>query len=442
MRPARSTAAIAVADGPPKWHWWLLLTVVIVEYLRPMDGLLKFLAPLRIGGITALIMVAVFVMSPKRYLREESLHTLMFAFTAVAGITVLFAPNNRAAFNTTISMLWLLGGFVLPITVILCNKQRLWRYFFFWMVVQTILAVLVALGGGHGPGSYLWDENDVALCLNMAIPYSLFLAQMPGITRARRLLLYGSAVILAGAVLVTASRGGVVGMAALVMILICLSKRPVRNGIIVAAVGALALVTALKLLPGAYVSDMESMNDPNDTTRDERLWSWSIGWVMYRENPILGVGAANYPWTNHLYAEKSPMYNPRRKILGGRQAHSLYFQLLPELGTTGALIFLGIIKAMYNRYRDIRNYRRSMTTPNEDAIKFELLFKAMLASCVTFLVTGAFISVLYYPPFWHLVGMVAASYRVAAHTLPDFAAAVKPLESRVQRRRRPQMNGS
>jgi hypothetical protein len=42
--------------------------------------------------------------------------------------------------------------------------------------------------------------------------------------------------------------------------------------------------------------------------------------------------------TNHLYATESPLYNPRRKIMGGRQAHSIYFTLLPELGTEGLLL--------------------------------------------------------------------------------------------------------
>jgi len=84
----------------------------------------------------------------------------------------------------------------------------------------------------------------------------------------------------------------------------------------------------------------------------------------------------------------------------------------------GLVIFAAILRVIFNRYRTIRRYRSEHDTV--EAEKFSLLFKAMLASCFAFLITGAFISVLYYPPFWHLVGMVAATYRVASRTLPGF----------------------
>jgi O-antigen ligase len=172
------------------------------------------------------------------------------------------------------------------------------------------------------------------------------------------------------------------------------------------------------------------MDNPQDKTADERLWSWSIGWIMYKHNPVIGVGAGNYPCTNHLYATESPMYTPKRKIMGGRQAHSIYFTLLPELGTIGAVLYFGILIAMVNRFRAVRSYFLKQEVPSDDATRFYLLFKAMLASCFAYLVSGAFISVLYYPPFWHLVGIVAVTYRVARVELPGFAQQTESVPSR------------
>ncbi len=68
------------------------------------------------------------------------------------------------------------------------------------------------------------------------------------------------------------------------------------------------------------------------------------------------MGAGNYPRTNHLYATENPLYNPRRKIMGGRQAHSIYFTLLPELGAAGCCFFFAILKGLYNRYAAIRDF--------------------------------------------------------------------------------------
>lgn len=173
----------------------------------------------------------------------------------------------------------------------------------------------------------------------------------------------------------------------------------------------------VKFLPSSYTQDMEDMDNPQDSTRDERLWSWSIGWVMFKENPVFGVGANNYPWTNHLYAKKSPMYTPKRKILGGRAAHSIYFSLMPELGTCGTVVFLLILIEIYKRQRQVRRFCLDHQDESPDITKFELLFKAMTASAVAFLVSGAFISVLYYPPIWHLIALVAATFRIAKRDL-------------------------
>jgi O-antigen ligase len=187
-------------------------------------------------------------------------------------------------------------------------------------------------------------------------------------------------------------------------------------------------------MSAAYIADMENMSNPNDPTRDERVWSWSIGWVMFKENPILGVGAGNYPWTNHLYAEKSPMWTPKRKILGGREAHSLYFTLLPEFGVVGTSVFIAILFMMYLRYRTMRRCFKARASPTDDEKRFNLLFITMMATVVAFLLTSTFISVLYYPPFWHLVGLLTAIYRVAIREVfPEAAPAVETPRARMAR---------
>lgn len=409
--------------GTPHWTWLLLLGVVFFEYVRPTEWLVPFLRPLRIGGIMAAVMVIVFLMYEKKYLKTEVIHRVCLVFMALAGASVFWAYNNSASFFRTLLLFWAIIGFVFPVNAILGNKERIYKYFFYYIFVNSILAVYVITHGGHGTGSYLEDENDCGLVLNMSIPYCIFLMQLPGITRMRKIGLAVALALLLVAVGVTGSRGAVVGLVGVVATMIYLSKRPVINAIWVGAVGAIAVVVLLRMLPAAYINDMENMTNPKDSTRDERLWSWSIGWVMYKENPVFGVGAGNYPWTNHLYAQKSPMWTPKRKILGGREAHSLYFTLLPEFGTVGSVVFFSIIVIMYRRYRTIRRCFKARASPTDDEKRFNVLFISMMSTVVAFLLTSTFISVLYYPPFWHLVGLFTATYRVAVRDVfPDAVA--------------------
>jgi len=406
----------------PHWTWLLLLGVVFFEYVRPTEWLLPFLRPLRLGGLMGVAMVIVFFAYEKKYLRTETIHRVCLLFMALSAASVLWAYNNNAAFWRTVLLFWALIGFSFPINAILGSKERIYKYFFFWIFVNSILAVYVITHGGHGTGSYLEDENDCGLVLNMSIPYCIFLMQLPGITRMRKIMLAIALLLLLVAVGVTGSRGAVVGLVGVLATMIYLSKRPVINAIWVGAAAAITVVVLLRTMPAAYINDMENMTNPSDSTRDERLWSWSIGWVMYKENPVFGVGAGNYPWTNHLYAQKSPMWHPKRKILGGREAHSLYFTLLPEFGTVGSVAFFAIIVLMYRRYRIVRKCFRARAEPTEDEKRFNVLFISMMSTMVAFLVTSTFISVLYYPPFWHLVGLFTATYRVAIRDIYPEAA--------------------
>ena len=395
------------------WIWTLLLVYVLFEYVRPLDNALKFLSPLRLGGLVTLALALGFLLSKKEYLKQDRIHLFVLAFWMLVAFSTFYAPNNRASLDTAIALLWLFVAFVFPLNLVLTSPERVYRFFFWWIGLQALVGVHVITHGGHGPGSFLTDENDVGLALNMALPYAIYVARFPDLSARARLLLYGTAGLMLVAIGVSASRGAVVGLAVLVATAVLLSKRPIRNGIVALAVVVVSIAILVRYLPPAYVNDMQGIDDPNDRTADERLWSWSIGWVMYKENPVLGVGANNYQWTNHLYATKSPMYTPERKILGGRVAHSLYFTLLPELGTAGVIVFVGLLRQLYSRSRRLRSIENIDRGKALDKAKFELIGTAMVVSLVAYLVTGAFISVLYYPPFWHLVGMVAATYRVA-----------------------------
>ena len=83
-------------------------------------------------------------------------------------------------------------------------------------------------------------------------------------------------------------------------------------------------------------------------TAGQRMFTWGIGWDMFVDNPVFGVGQANFPWTIGEYMGGRAW---QTKSLAGRQAHSLYFTLLPELGLVGVIIFGTMV---YLNYRDTR----------------------------------------------------------------------------------------
>jgi tetratricopeptide (TPR) repeat protein len=61
---------------------------------------------------------------------------------------------------------------------------------------------------------------------------------------------------------------------------------------------------------------------------------WRIAWRVWKENPVLGVGAGNYP---------RPYYQQRATTEDIEQPHSIELQSLSELGIVGALLLAGLI---------------------------------------------------------------------------------------------------
>jgi len=119
---------------------------------------------------------------------------------------------------------------------------------------------------------------------------------------------------------------------------------------------------------------------------------------MFLDNPVIGVGQDNFPVRFADYEGDERLYGRTRMW---RAAHSVYFTLLPELGLVGALIFF---RMLYWIRRDVATIRRSSTiVPYGNAIE---------ASLIGFLVSGIFISTLYYPNFWVTMGFAVALRRV------------------------------
>jgi len=395
----------------PNWYFSVLAVFVFLEYVRPQDSYFGFLAPLKIPAITLILLAAIFFKNDKRYLKEEVGYKLFIAFWFLTSFSVVYAVNTNGPYQASMTLMWMGISFIFPLVIILNDIDKLLKFFNYWIFSQALVAVTTILNGGTGPGGIVSDENDVACALAMAVPYAFYMYFFSGMSARNKFLLLLAGVLFAAAVIISASRGGMLGLGASLMMITLMSKKPVGNSIKITLFILIFGGLILSLFPAAYIEDMANMTNTEDDTADDRLWSWSISWIMFLDNPIWGVGAGNYPWTNHLYAELSPMWYEGRHILAGRVAHSLYFTVLPELGILGVLIYLAILKVIYSRCKTIKKIVNQFPD-DKNAVKIKLLTSAFQASLVSFMVSSMFISVLYYPFIYHLLGLVLVTYKL------------------------------
>lgn len=195
------------------------------------------------------------------------------------------------------------------------------------------------------------QPNPFAAYLNLALPLALALALLVRDPRVRWPAAT-AALLLLGAQELAGSRGGLLGLAAgvAVMLIVALGIERPALGIAVGggALAALAWVTGI--LPAALqqralhalrldgVSLTGPLNDANFSAV-ERLAHWVAGLRMVRAHPLLGVGAGNY---DPAYAR----YHVPGWNLSLGHAHNYYINAAAETGLIGLAIFLFLTGAM------------------------------------------------------------------------------------------------
>lgn len=395
------------ALNQPKWPFYLVLLSLLFEFGRPQEVVSALGAIPFPTMIDALIFVAVLVSGKMSFANTQT--KLWLPLLALMTIHVPIAVNNYWAFMTWKGMV-LLFSLYLGIIIFVNSWARIQTLMTVWLGVHVVLAVMGIMNEGRGVGGWLGDENDFCMEMNMVVPFAFFMFQMPT-KRTKKIAYMAMLGLFVFTAMVTLSRGGFIGLASVGLYCWLRSSKKLRA---VLLVGILVIFMFL-LAPAKYWEEVGSITDDQTLgtgTGGERLYTWGIGLDMFLSNPIIGVGQENFPWTSQRY-EAGRTFNTRS--FAGRAAHSMYFQLFPELGLVGA----GILGAMlFYTLRDLRrvdrfsrSYREASGTSEEESEQIRSAFYyacAMEASMIGFLVSSVFISTLYYPSFWVMMAFSVA----------------------------------
>lgn len=390
--------------------FYLVMLAMLFEFGRPQD----VLPPLKAIPIPSLldasILVAVLASGKTTFSNLQT--KLWMGLLAFMAMWIPFANNNFWAFMTFKEMT-LYFFFYLGIVTFVNTTSRMHKVILMWLGVHALLGVNGILHHGQGVGGWLGDENDFGMEMNVAVPVAFFMYQAA--TNQRSKLLY---MMLLGlfvmSVVATSSRGAFLGLLAVGVYCWLYSPRKVLSLILGIFLIGLVLVAA----PQEYWDRISSITDDSTMetgTAGQRMFTWGIGWEIFIANPILGIGQGNFPWTIGEYMGGRTW---QTKSLAGRQAHSLYFTLMPELGLVGIVIFGTMI---FLNYRDTRvrqfvsirlpaigKKRENEQEADPEFARAALFGNAILGGLIGYLITSAFISTLYYPTFWILMGLAVA----------------------------------
>jgi O-antigen ligase len=379
----------------PSYALWALVLYFVLEYVRP-----PLITQLKLQMLIALLLPILWLFGPRTWSPVMTGQVAMLLWCAKA---IPFAWNTYAAYFVT-RMMYGHVAVGIVMTWICSSLRDFKRILWIWLVIIVYQAVWASLHGGRGMGGFMHDENDLALACVIALPLAFFgFERLAGRARWACAVALG---ILVVAVVVSFSRGGFVGLA--VASLYCFFGAKRKFGFVV--LGAVAAIGIVVLAPAEYIDEIRSIQQTDEGTARGRRFLWTAAINMWKDRPIVGWGGGNVAFLVGRYQPEGwggRQYQERD--WSGTTVHSAYFELLPEQGLVGVGIFAFLIMLQFKRMRSLRRMvGEAKDVPRSLARDCELYTRALNGMLVGYMVTGVFISVLYYPYFWYLTALSGA----------------------------------
>ena len=316
----------------------LALFNLMVLYCRPQNDItpLGWIAMPMVMSLIAMFLILPQI--PSLWGRSPIVRG-MVCFLLLASAWGPFARNNFWVYVTCRDLGQQYLGYFAPLLIAFNNGRAIRRILTMVTWIVLYLALYSVAHSGHGPGSYMGDENDMCLTLISLTGILLMMwSVVPGgISRVFTLLAMVAGL---GGAVATTSRGGFVGLVAAFGVMYWNSTRKVATLFAAVIIG----ICGLLAVPQSYWNEMGTITNTKEDTADQRLQIWSIALNMWLtpKNFLFGVGTMNAP--NHL-GDYEPAVNrsDSGKSFSGRQVHSTYMQLVADLGLAGALIYAYIL---------------------------------------------------------------------------------------------------
>jgi O-antigen ligase len=380
----------------------LVVFVVVAVYLGRLHQLMPFTSWIPVGKILLPLGWLALLMQPgtaKRFAVLGTSQARMFGLLVLAmAISVpfsLYASGSAEDF-----ILFIRGPVLLVLLVaVACADERGLYGLGRTVVVTSLLLGIAMLAGratvieGRASMGRTYDPNDIALLGVVILPLAFWL--MRGRSSLWRWIgVAGGAGSLA-VVMRSASRGGMLGLGAVLFLIAVVYRK--RIPMTWKIVGTVLVVVALGLAPPTFwerFGTLQNLNEDYNTyapTGRKNLWIRGVKYFASR--PLTGVGLAQFGAAEGQWA--SQQQDRRGAGIRWGAAHSIWIQVLAELGIFGFIGFLGLYLPTLRDVLRLRAAGGPRAPPHDELQSFG---EALAIAIVGFFVSGTFLSMAYSPP--------------------------------------------
>ncbi len=355
---------------------------------------------------------------PRRFsVTPESALLMLFMFWVTLTLPFSFSVEQSLTMYSTVMKIDLM---VLVTLVLLHSRRQI--ELFVWIVVISLGffgvkgGIFTILSGGQqrvwGPGGFIGGNNEIALALIIVIPLMRYL-QLQAQEMWKKLIWSGVMLLTAIAALGSQSRGALVAIAGMGLVLWIKSPRKIVTGVGIALGSALAV----GLMSTNWEARMSTILDyEKDSSAQGRINAWWMAWNLAKDN-FFGGGFDIY--TAQVFAQYAP--NPTDV----HAAHSIYFQVLGEQGFVGLAIYLLMWLFVWRSANAlIREAGKS-----EETRWCRNLASMCQVSLVGFAVGGAFLSLAYFDLPYDVLAMIVLTRRWIRDRMTAAAPAAQPVRA-------------
>jgi putative inorganic carbon (HCO3(-)) transporter len=374
----------------------------------------------------ATLMAWVFSKEPKKF-EMTWVSGLLLAFVIWMSFANLFAMVPNLAFEK-----WTQSAKILLMTFVtialMGSRERV--HALVWVIVISLAffgikgGVFTILKGGESrvwgpPGSFIADNNALAMALVMVLPLMRYL-QLHTESKLFRVGLYGAMAVTAFSVIGSQSRGAFLGAIAMLVFLMLKSRQRVLLGVLIVAL----LAVGAAFVPQAWINRMQTIETyEQDGSALSRLEVWGFALKVARDHPIVG-GGFRVSYDDNIYLK----YVPDARKGRGRNYHSIYFEILGELGYVGLSIYLVLLLAVWrtgSRIIALTRNKANLQWAND-------LARMIQVSLVAFAVAGAFQNLAFFDFYFFLIAIVYLTHRIVVGELNQEKVATQSDALRLQ----------
>lgn len=392
------------------WGWSGLMAINTFMY-----GMMQSLPYVQIFALICLTLL-LFNRDPERRRFESdstSILFILFAVHAVLAATFAYPDIPRNWELCTNLLKTLLFCVLMPMLV--TSRFRIHAMLLMLALASGFHGLIEGLkfissGGAHlSQGNIkLGDRNHTAVMTVMIMPILLYLYQYA----QSRLAKFGYIAVLVVnilSVISTQSRAGLLTLIALAMWVVFHSRRKVVGSLMILVV----VMGVIAVAPDSWTNRMDTIKSADeDGSFMGRVMAWKRGSAIALENPMFGGG---------FHSVQAPSifdyYRYKQGLLGfvdtpvqsyAAAAHSIYFEVMGDLGLMGFFIFLAIL---INAFVTRSAINRMAKSSHVDVRWATDLATLMAGGLLAYMVGGASISAGYFEMPYTMVMLMAVLKR-------------------------------